>query len=307
MIDDVLGQVSVDRIRAHIRTLEGVRHPVAAPQALERAADDIYAALEPLDYRLEPHFFSRNEQQYRNLLATRRGMHRPDERVLVVAHYDTVEESPGADDNASGVAVLLELARVLEPLRFERTVQFAAVNLEERQEEGPMETACLFGSRALAGEAAEQGWQIVGAIVLESIAYAGREIVQRTPEGLPVTLPEAGDFLGVVGNEASMGLVEAFVQAPGRHGIPLPIVPLVVPGRGEALPATRRSDHAAFWDRGYPAVMLTDTADFRNANYHQPTDTLDTLNLAFAAEVCRAVAGVVIDLAGLALQSSSRA
>jgi hypothetical protein len=134
-------------------------------------------------------------------------------------------------------------------------------------------------------------------IVLETIAYAGEQIVQKAREGLPLKLPEFGDFIGVVGNEASRGLVEAFVQAVGRRQIPLPVMPLVVPGNGEVLPDTRRSDHAPFWDRGYKAVMVTDTANFRNPNYHQPTDMLATLNLPFAAEVCRAVAATVVDVA----------
>jgi Zn-dependent M28 family amino/carboxypeptidase len=299
MIEGHLAQVSVDRIREHIRALEGIRHPIVAPEALEQAADYAYAALVSLGYDVEPHLFSQGGREFRNIVASRAGLRRPEERFLVVAHYDTVEDSPGADDNASGVAVLLESARVLAPARFDRTVQFIAVNLEERQREGPMEEACLFGSRALAEDAEDQGWKIEGVVVLESIAYAGQDLVQKTPEGLPVNLPESGDFIGVVGNEASRGLVGRFAQAIERYQVPLPMVPLIIPGKGEALPDTRRSDHAAFWDRGYSAVMLTDTANFRNPHYHQPTDTLETLNLPFAADVCRAVVGVVADAAGI--------
>jgi hypothetical protein len=299
MIDELLARVSPDRIRGDIQWLEGVRHPVVAPEALEEAADSIHTALESMGYPVEPHVFSFGGQEFRNIVATRPGVRHPEERFLVVAHYDTVEDSPGADDNASAVAVLLELARVLAPVDFERTVQFVAVNLEERQsEDGPIEVATTFGSRALAADAERWGWQIEGAIVLESIAYAGAEIEQKTPEGLPVELPARGDFIAVVGNEASQGLVAQFLQAIERYQVPLPAVPLVVPGNGEVMPDTRRSDHAAFWDRGYRAVMLTDTANFRNPHYHQPTDTLDTLNVAFAAEVCRAVAGTVVDVAG---------
>ncbi len=185
--------------------------------------------------------------------------------------------------------------RVLAPVELDRTVQFVAVNLEERQKEGPLEEAGLFGSRALAVEAANQGWKIEGVIVLDAVAYAGEGIVQQTPQGLPVKLPEVGNFIAVVGNAASRGLVELFVQTVERHRISLPVVPLVVPGNGEMLRDTRRSDHAPFWDKGYKAVMLTDTANFRNPHYHQPTDTLETLNVSFTAEVCRAVMGVVVD------------
>ena len=298
----LLAHVSVDRIRDHIRRLEGIRHPVVDPDALEQAAEYIDTLFRSLGYSVEPHVFRQGDRQYRNIIATRRGQRHPEERVMVIAHYDTVSVSPGADDNASGVAVLLELATILEPAQFDRTVQFIAVNLEERQSEGPMDESALFGSRALAAHTREQGWKIEGVVVLETIAYAGETIVQKAPKALPVELPDYGDFIAIVGNEASAGLVQTFVQATERHQIPLSVVPLVVPGRGEMLPDTRRSDHSAFWDQGYRAVMVTDTADFRNPNYHQPTDTLDTLNLPFATQVCRLVGGVVLDLSFVSSQ-----
>ncbi len=294
---DTLGRVSEDRIREHIRALEGVRHPVAAPEALERAADYIYDSFQSLSYSVEPHFFRFAGGEYRNIIATRAGRGKPEERLLVIAHYDTVEDSPGADDNASGVGVLLEAARVLEPLELARTVQFTAVSLEEGQFEGPPDEIGLWGSRALAAAAEEQNWQLAGVVVLEAVAYAGTDSVQTAPAGLPIALPERGDFIGVIGNETSGDLVDMFVQAVGRHGVALPLVPLVVPGNGETLKDTRRSDHASFWDRGYKAIMLTDTANFRSPHYHQPTDTIETLNLPFAAQVCRAVAAMVMDVA----------
>jgi acetylornithine deacetylase/succinyl-diaminopimelate desuccinylase-like protein len=160
MAESFLDQVSVDRIREHIRLLEGVRHPIATPDALQQAADYIYASLDTLDYRVEPLFFSEGGRGFRNIIATRLGAGHAEERLLVIAHYDTVENSPGADDNASGVAALLELARILEPVEFDRTVQLVAVNLEERQREGPLDEAGLCGSRALAADAARQGWKI---------------------------------------------------------------------------------------------------------------------------------------------------
>ena len=293
LVRNSLDQVSVDRIREHIRALAGVRHPVVSPDALERAADYISASLQSLGYKVEPHLFYEGNREFRNIIATCPGTLRPEERVMVIAHYDTISSSPGADDNASGVAVLLELARVMEPLQFERTVQFIAVNLEENERKGD---PGFLGSRALAARAEEEGWKIEGVVVLESVACAGETIEQKTPESLPTQLPQFGDFLLVVGNEASAELAEAFGQAIKRYEISLPIQSLLVPGTGEKFPDTRRSDHSPFWDRGFKAVMVTDTCNFRNPNYHQPTDTLETLNLVFAAEVCRAVAGVVADV-----------
>jgi Zn-dependent M28 family amino/carboxypeptidase len=284
----LLAQVSVDRMSEHIRSLEGVRHPGTDPEALERAAVYVDAALKSLQYNVEPHFFTyAAARQYRNIIATRLGVRSPEERVLVTAHYDTKGYTPGADDNASGVAALLEIARVLNSVAFERTVQFVALNLEELG---------YCGSQALASDAAKQGWKIEGMINFDTIAYAGKQIPQASP--VPsITVPEFGDFIAVVGNAASAGLVEMFVQAIGHYQIALPAVPLVVPGNGETIPDARRSDHASFWDAGYKAVMLTDTAESRSPHYHQATDTLATLNMPFAADVCRAALATVVDMA----------
>jgi uncharacterized membrane protein YkvA (DUF1232 family) len=123
---------------------------------------------------------------------------------------------------------------------------------------------------------------------------------------IPVTLPTVGDFLGIVGNAASAHLVKA-VEAAANHAVPeLKTITLVVPGNGELLPDTRRSDHAAFWHYGYPAVMLTDTANFRNPHYHQPTDTFETLNLDFLEQVARAVTAAAIALCSTTPSTAER-
>ena len=112
-------------------------------------------------------------------------------------------------------------------------------------------------------------------------------------------MPEKGDFIAVVGNQASAALVKEFVSAASTPSVGLPCLPLVVPGNGEVLRDTRRSDHAPFWDAGFKAIMLTDTRNFRNPHYHQPTDTLSTLNLDFTTQVCRATGLAVARLAGV--------
>lgn len=295
---EALAAVSIERIRKHIQSLEGVRHPVAAPAALEKARLYISDTLHSLGYSMGEQRFSDNGGEFSNVIATRSGTRCADRRVLVVAHFDTVSTSPGADDNASGIAVLLELATIFSTLSFEKTVQFVGVNLEENCEEGVAGTGTR-GSRALAAWAKEEGWDIEGVLVLESVAFCSEAARQTVPAGLPLEVPQVGDFLAVIGNEASRGLVQGFGQAVARYGVSLPIVPMVVPGNGEGLfRDTRRSDHAPFWDRGFHAVMLTDTTNFRNPHYHQPSDTLETLNLSFAVEVCKATAGMVLDLAG---------
>ncbi|HJV64891.1 MAG TPA: M28 family peptidase [Geomonas sp.] len=291
-------EVSVDRLCGHIRALQGVRHPVAAPDQLERAAVYLAATLESYGYLLdEQRFFDQGKLQ-RNLLASAPGSDPQTERIALLAHYDTVAQSPGADDNASGVAVLLEAARLLAGFRFQKSVQFIAVSLEENRSDDEPDTGTR-GSRALAAHAREQGWQLGAVLVLESVGYAGDHVVQSAPPGVPVPVPDNGNFIAVIGNERSPQLVESFLRAIGRLKLDLPCLPLVVPGNGELLPDSRRSDHAPFWDQGYPAIMVTDTSNFRNPNYHRPTDTLETLNLEFAARVCRATVETVIELARL--------
>jgi hypothetical protein len=296
MFHQLLDGVSVTRIRDHIQALEGVRHPVTAPEALERAADYIRQTLQSLGYEMTEQPFSEDGRQYRNIIATRRGTRSPEQRVIILAHYDTVAASPGADDNASGVAVLLELATILKTLQFERTLQFIGVNLEENaREDDPF--SGTRGSRALARYAREHDWAIEGVVVLESVAFADDAVIQTAPAGIPIAVPEAGNFIAVVGNEDSRRLVNSFVQAIDRYRLSLPCLQIAVPGTGELLPDSRRSDHAPFWDHDYQAIMITDTTNFRSPHYHRPGDTLETLNLPFAAEVCRATGGFILEIA----------
>jgi Zn-dependent M28 family amino/carboxypeptidase len=297
-LEEMIASVSVQRIREHIASVEGVRHPVAAPAGLERAGRYISDSLTALGYTMSEHVFEDGGESFRNIIATRPGAADPERRIMVVAHFDTVFLSPGADDNGSGVAVLLELARILKPYRFQRTVQLVAANLEEYPRDDYAGQA-LRGSRALALRAREEGWQIDGVVVLESVGYAGAGAVQTAPPGVPLDVPEKGDFIAVVGNEHSDELVQEFCRGIERCGIKLPYLCLEVPANGEVLPDTRRSDHAPFWDNGFKAIMLTDTAQFRNPHYHLPSDTLETLNLEFIAEVCRATAVLVDKLAGM--------
>ena len=292
-----LNCVSAGRIRSHIQALEGPRHPQSAPQALERAADYVWESLQSLGYAMTVHRFCDNGGEYRNIIATHRGARFPDERLILLAHFDTVEETPGADDNASGVAVMLELATVLKPLRFERSILFVGVNLEENGGEETAEFRGRRGSKALARYARENGWSIEGVVVFESVAFASDYVVQTAPAGIPVDVPEVGNFIAVVGNDDSLALARGFAESVERHRLPLPCQTLIVPGAGEIIPDCRRSDHASFWDEGYRAIMITDTTNFRSPHYHQPSDTLETLNLPFATRVCQATTGLVMDMA----------
>jgi Zn-dependent M28 family amino/carboxypeptidase len=159
-----------------------------------------------------------------------------------------------------------------------------------------LEEEGLLGSLAYASELRAAAREIEGALVLECVGYASdRDGSQTAPPGTPIVVPSVGNFLAIIGNAASAAFTSAVEQAARPH---VPVVPFVVPGNGELLPDTRRSDHAAFWHHGFPAVMLTDTANFRNPNYHRSTDTLDTLNLEFLMRVVEAVTAAADHFSG---------
>ena len=275
------------RLFAHLQALVGPRHPFSSPKKLQQVESYVGHQFRRPGVSVEVHPFQALGRTYHNVLATVAAQ-KPGPPLIVAAHFDTVEDSPGADDNASGLAVLLETARLAQSEAFARPVRFIAFNLEEEDR---------LGSRAYVDDLHRKGEDICGAIVLECVGYARNEPgTQQRPPHVPIDVPTIGNFLAVVGNEASQGLVAAFTAA-NRAVPPLKMISLVVPGCGEQLPDTRRSDHAAFWDHGYPAIMLTDTANFRNPHYHRPTDTIDTLNVIFLSHVTLAVAAAVRDLA----------
>jgi len=198
---------------------------------------------------------------------------------LVGAHYDTVWGTPGADDNASGVAVLLELAKraVVDPLPV--PVTFVAFTLEEPPSFGTDHQ----GSRVFVRNLRDKGQEVAGAIVLEMVGMTKPD--QEYPLALRLAgYPNRGDFIGVVGNSNSKVFGKRVV-AGMRQNPALPVETLYVWLNGWLLPDTRLSDHASFWDVGIPALMVTDTAYFRNPNYHNPGDRPETLDYRFMAEL----------------------
>lgn len=278
------------RLLAHLRALVGERHPLSSPLRLQRTAQYLRAQFSEAGLAVTTQDFEAMGGIYHNVIGTvspasiQKG--EAPLPIILAAHYDTISDSPGADDNASALAVLLEVAHRVRPHQLRRPIRFIAFSLEE---EG------LLGSCAYASHLAATRQSIYGAVVLECVGYArDEEGSQNIPPGVPIAVPTVGNFLAVIGNQNSAALTTALSQAMSRH---VPIVPLVVPGNGELLPDTRRSDHTAFWEQGFPAVMLTDTANFRNPHYHRPTDTIETLNLDFMASVADGVTAAVMALA----------
>lgn len=281
--------VDRNQLTADLHALVGERHPISSPNHLLHTEAYLHNQFSEAGLSVTSHDFEALGQTYRNVIGTVQPapVHGDLSPLILGAHFDTVERSPGADDNASALAVLLHVARQMYGKPLIRPLRFIAFNLEEDD---------LQGSSAYASSLRENGEIIYGAIILECVGYASHQPdSQKLPPGIPIHIPTTGDFIGVIGNERSQALTGFVVQAMKPH---LPIVPLVVPGNGELLPDTRRSDHTSFWEHGFPAVMLTDTANFRNPHYHRPTDTIDTLNLDFLASVAEGVTAAVIALAG---------
>jgi Zn-dependent M28 family amino/carboxypeptidase len=282
------------RINRHLKILVGERHPETSPRGLLRAAHYLATQFSKSGWATDGQLVSAWGKVYRNVVAIKypdcQGKGEALDPLLIGAHYDTVSGSPGADDNASGLVVLLEVASRLRAQPLVRPVWLVAFCLEEQDR---------LGSQAFASRLKAERRALAGAIILECVGFARSEAgTQQTPPGVPITVPTQGDFLAIVGNEASRSLVIQVEQSAKRHAAGLKTLSLLVPGRGEAIPHTRRSDHASFWDAGYPAVVLTDTANFRNPHYHRPTDTIETLNLDFMSQVADAVTAAAMELAG---------
>jgi Zn-dependent M28 family amino/carboxypeptidase len=195
---------------------------------------------------------------------------------LVGAHYDSVPMTPGADDNASAVAVLLEVARMRDDL--DGAVGFVAFNAEERG---------LLGSQEVAKSWRDDGRPAIREVhVLEMVGYASSAPdSQRMPVPIPGA-PTVGDFIGLVANQRSRHALRRVLTAAKACDEAPPVVALQAwLGAERLVPDLYRSDHAPFWRAGTPALMWTDTAEFRNPNYHRPSDTPDTLDYDFMAGV----------------------
>jgi len=264
-----------------------VRH---RPQQLAEAADWLENVFRTAEYAPRRQTYEVSGIACHNLEVEILGCEWPQEIVVVGAHYDTVIGSPGANDNTSGVAATLALARGFVGRRTARTVRFVAfVN-----EESPYAHTEQMGSRVYARRCRERGENIVAMMSLETIGYYDdRPGSQKYPPPIGQFYPSAGDFIGFVGNLASADLVRHAVGA-FRSSEPFPCEGAALP---EEIVRIGDSDHASFWHEGYPALMVTDTANFRYPYYHMPEDTIDKVNFDCLARVVRGLETVVAKLA----------
>jgi Zn-dependent M28 family amino/carboxypeptidase len=287
----LISQVSLDRLEKHVKRIEGLRHGWENYDILAEKAGYIEDTFRPLNVAVENQEVLFHGKAYRNIIATKNGRESDKPRILLGAHYDAASGSPGADDNASGVAALLECAHVLNDTSFDRTIQFVAFTLEEPQ---PQTIHFLIGSDFFAKEARRLNIRYEAVLILESIGYTDTaEESQFVPAFIRTPIPKRGDFLGIIANKRSKPVMEAFRDAASAYARELITVPYSVPLSGRLIPETRFSDHAPFWDQGYPALMLTDTAMFRNPHYHTRHDRYGTLDFTFMHNVTKAVLGAL--------------
>jgi len=286
----------VDNLRRHVDRLAGLIGPrhTGAPKALEAAATLIERELSASGYAIERQSYLAQGHDVANLVAEIPGTKRADQVIVLGAHYDTVETTPGADDNASAVAVLIEVARMLRDSRPKRTIRFVAFACEEP----PHYFTNEMGSQVYARGCRARGERIIGMLCLEMVGYfVSAKGSQRVPDAIPRFLrwafPRRGNFLAAVGNMPSCRLCWRFRRG-FRRATRFPLFSICLP---EIVHDIRRSDNSSFWDQGHPALMLTDTSYLRNPHYHLASDTPETLDYQSMASVTIGVAGAVAHLA----------
>ena len=275
------------RLEADVRALAAPRHPRTSPDALRAAEDHVAREMGAAGLRVERQLFAFRGAEHHNVLGTLDGRDAGRPWVVVGAHFDSVPRSPGADDNASGVAAMLEVARLLGRESLGATVQFVGFNLEEIQD---YLGSFRIGSREYARSLRQRSQPLAGALVLEMLAFTGPRQVVPAAVRLVKKVPRVGDFLAAIGDGGSAALLAAFERAAGDA---VPLVTIAVPLKGWLVPDTRRSDNARFWDEGYRALMLTDTAELRNPNYHRESDRPETLDYGFLQRATLAVVRAV--------------
>jgi Zn-dependent M28 family amino/carboxypeptidase len=259
------------------------------PAELAKAEKSISDRFSKLGYSTRIETYLVGSVKVSNVEATLTGQSKLHEIIVIGAHYDSARETPGADDNASGVAVLLEIARHFKDLRPKRTIRFVAfVN-----EEPPYFQTDHMGSHVYARGCKRRHEKIVGMLCLESLGYYSTKAVSQIyPPPLEKLYPDTGDYVAFCGDVASYPLLCRCIKH-FRTTTQFPSEGLVAPDK---LFSVGWSDHWAFWQAGYPAIMITDTAFLRNPHYHLPSDIPETLDYGRMARVTEGLMRVILHI-----------
>lgn len=261
------------------------------PKELAAAALYIHETLEGLGYEVRTQSFESHGLRLQNIEIELPGDKVPQEIIVLGAHYDSIAGTPGANDNASGVAALLEIARLLAGNTYPRTLRLVVF----ANEEPPFFYGEEMGSTVYAARSRQRGEQIKAMLALETIGYyTDIPGSQHYPFPFSFFYPDTGNFIGFVGNLSSQRLVRRAIGT-FRASTAFPSEGVAAPGWMQGI---HWSDHWSFWQAGYPAIMITDTALFRYQHYHAATDTPEKLDYPSLARVTRGLADVVAELAG---------
>ena len=285
-------------LRLHVDRLAGLvgARTLKNPKSITATIGYIEGQWLKMGFEIERETYDALGDEATNLIVEQIGGKKTDEIVLLGAHYDTVSTTPGADDNASAVAVLLEVSRLLNQHRGQRTARYVAFACEEP----PYFNFDAMGSQFHARQSRLRGDKIVGMLCLEMVGYYSSAIgSQLIPPSIPKWLhpffPKRGNFLAAVGNLSSCSLCWNFRRGFKRGARQMPLFSICLP---ETINEIRLSDNSSFWDQRYPALMLTDTSFLRNPNYHLESDTPDTLDYARMTQVTLGVAAATRYLLG---------
>lgn len=298
-VQQLVNQVDSQRLQSRLASYQGIKHFVGDPQALQNFRDTIQSHFENAALQTHLNTFSFSGSTGVNIIGKKPGLQDANHVWVIDGHYDTVEDSPGADDNGSAIVGLLECLEILQDVQFKESINFIAFDFEELG---------LVGSNRYVNSGIRDYEEIDGVFNFEMIGYYSDEPnSQMLPFGFEILFPEVaqevendefrGNFLTNVGNEASAELIERLDLAAENYVPNLRVLSLAVPDNGGITPDLRRSDHASFWDGGYQALMLTDGANFRNQNYHTPNDTWETLNYTFMSQVVQATLAALVESA----------
>lgn len=286
------------RLRLHVDRLAGLigARTLRKPKTIQATLGYLEGQWSEMGYAIERESYDAAGDEAINLVVEQKGTKRPKDIVLLGAHYDTVSSTPGADDNASAVAVLLEVSRLLRTFMGNRTTRYVAFACEEP----PYFNLGAMGSQHHARQSRQRGDNIVGMLCLEMVGYYSTEkgsqaIPPKIPKWLHRFFPQQGDFLAAVGNLSSWRLCWNFRRGFKRGTRQMPLFSICLP---EKVGEIRLSDNSSFWDQGYPALMLTDTSYLRNPHYHTASDTPETLDYARMTQVTLGVAEAMRYLLG---------
>lgn len=290
--DSSLEAAIEENLKLHVDRLAGLIGPryLTKPNSIVATLGYIENQWTSMGYNLEQETYDALGLPATNLIVESPGIDN-DHIFLLGAHYDTVRGTPGADDNASAVAVMLEVSRLLRHKKTRKRCRYVAFACEEP----PYFNLDSMGSQVHARAAKRKGEKLDAMLCLEMVGYYREEIgTQAIPPGIPRWLhrffPKRGNFLAAVGNLRSSRLCWNFRRRFKRASPHMPLFSIVLP---EKIREIRLSDNSSFWDQGYPALMLTDTSFLRNPHYHQATDTPETLNYQRMTQVVLGVAGVM--------------